>query len=745
MRTCFILIYLAALALPACAAPPAATSPSDEFIGPLAGWADAKKDYGAIGDGKADDTAALQKAFDEIGYSKKYAVLYLPAGTYRITDTLVMKGTLGMSLLGEDPATTKILWDGPQDGAMTWFNGVAYSRWGRITWDGAGKAKVAIDHGWEGKEPNAGTHQEHADEVFQDVAFGIKGGSRGFMDAETAVLRCKFLRCSAAGISIENFNALDWFVWYSLFEDCQVGVTNTYGAGHYHVYNSVFRRSKVADFTMGNLGYFSLRGNYSTGSKCFLTASQFSAGALCTIQGNTILNTTDAAAIQYHNLGPMLLIDNTIISNPVAAGPAMAMTNSIPWGADLVAVGNTFTVENPIKVNGRLRELDNKVVKLEAPPEPVLPPVAPNRRRPIIEVPANCEGAAIQAAISEAKQYQGQRPVVHIPAGQCKIAQTLVIPAGLDVQLVGDGYIYTSRLVWAGEGEGPVLRLEGPSRAILRDLHIVGGGRAEGVLLTACDRPNGRIFSEQLSTEGGLGIGLLADGLDRCDVSMHDYWHSGASDCSVRASGGPRRAAGQESEGRVALFGGGSSNNALTYDVRNGGYLISRDMWYETNKSPGFVRLSDYGTFTFHAGIVALPPKDDTPAILLDNFRGKATFLSTELASVGPGNVIVKITGEGKETKALVLGAISRGKEPYFFNDSPQAQAALTSCQIGTDRGREPLGNQGPQEDAFLREMLAQTRKEQPRPLVDLPPGTPDARLYRVFISDCTVGLHLLP
>lgn len=289
------------------------------------------------------------------------------------------------------------------------------------------------------------------------------------------------------------------------------------------------------------------------------------------------------------------------------------------------------------------------------------------------------------------------------------------------------------------------MRLAGPSRAILRDLHFTGGGRAEGVVITGCDQPEGRVFSEQLSTEGGLGVGLLADGLDECDVSMHDYWHSGASDCSVRAIGGPRRAAGEETPGRVALFGGGSSNNALTYDVRDGGYLISRDMWYETGKQPGFVKLSDSGTFTFHAGIVALPPQADVPAILLDNFRGKATFLCPELASVGPGDVTIKVTGEGKETKLLVLGAITRGKVPFFFNESPQAQAALTASHITTDRGREPVDNQGPQDDAFLLEMLAQTRKEQPRPILDRPAGATDARLYRVFISDCTVGLHLLP
>ncbi len=738
MRLAPVLLSLVALAL---LRPPAL---GDEFIGPLAGWANAKADYGAVGDGQADDTAALQKAFDDLGTPGKPRVLYLPAGTYRITQTLTMKTRLGISLLGEDPATTKIVWDGPPEGAMTWFNGVAYSRWGRLTWDGAGKAKVAIDHGWEGKEPHAGTHNEHADEVFQDVGFGIKGGSRGFMDAETAVLRCKFLRCSQAGVSIENFNALDWFLWHCLFEDCRVGVTNTFGAGHYHVYKSVFRRSQVSDFTMGHLGYFSIRDNYSRDSQAFMIASQFSAGALITIQGNTIVH-SQQPPIQVHNLGPMLFIDNTILSRPGTTDPPLQMTNSIPWGADLVAVGNTFTVENPIKCDGRVRELDNKVAAVEVPPEPSLPPAAPNRHRQIIEVAPGAGAAEIQAAITQSAQYRGQRPVIHLPAGEYKITETLVIPADLDVQLVGDGYLQTTVLSWAGGEDDPVIRLAGPSRATLRDLEIRGGGKAEGIMVERCDQPGARVFSEQLSTEGGLGVGLLVDGLDLCEVSMHDYYHSGASEVSVRVIGGPQRAAGRETSGRVALLGGGSSNNAYTYEVQKGGYLITRDMWYETGQYPGFIKLSDSGTFTFHAGIIALPPNPDLPAVLLDSFRGKASFLSTELASVGPGEVVIRVRGEGRETKVLVLGAITRGREPYFFNESPHAQAPLLSSHIGTDRGREAIDNQGPQDEAFLREMLAQTRKEGPRPLDEVPAGLTDVRFYRVFVDGCTVGVHLQP
>ena len=234
---------------------PAVFSVDDEFVGPFASWGDVKRDFGAVGDGKADDTAALQRALDELRKpDRKFHVLYLPAGTYRITHTLRLMReqpdeSQNVSILGEDPATTVVRWDGPAGGVMFDY-GAWYSRVGRLTFDGAGVAGTAVAHGKQFV-----TYNEFADVIFCDVGFGIEAGAKGGQGiAETVVMRCKFLRCAKAGISLQNFNSLDWFIWYSTFEDCGEGATNIYGAGNFHVYHSLFLHSKHADISIGNTG-----------------------------------------------------------------------------------------------------------------------------------------------------------------------------------------------------------------------------------------------------------------------------------------------------------------------------------------------------------------------------------------------------------------------------------------------------------------------------------------------------------
>jgi hypothetical protein len=350
----------------------------DEFVGPFASWVNVKSECGAKGDGVADDTAAIQKGLDIVNPANaKRKVLYVPAGAYRITRTLNVPRTehaqtIGMGIIGEDPATTSIIWDGPQHGRMFYYC-PWYARMMRLTLDGRGKAKDAIFHGM----PFA-TALGYTEMVFKDLQFGIEAGERDGI-AECLVLRCKFIRCSRAGISIQNFNTLDWWVWYSVFEDCHIGVSSEYnrGGGHFHVYESLFKNSTEADMTIMHTSYFGIRHNTSINSKAFFVAKR--AG-----------NWTDN-----ENYGASTSIQGNHIYDPVDATP--------------FRIGNTFTVAGPFAVKGRLTTQDEQVVsratvKTELPTLPVTPP---NLHRQVFEVPSGTNADAIQQAIDAAAKQSG--------------------------------------------------------------------------------------------------------------------------------------------------------------------------------------------------------------------------------------------------------------------------------------------------------------------------------------------------
>lgn len=59
--------------------------------------------YGAAGDGQADDAAAIQAAIDACPEGQ---VVYLPAGTYRVTETIFV--TKGVVLRGDGPGLTRV-------------------------------------------------------------------------------------------------------------------------------------------------------------------------------------------------------------------------------------------------------------------------------------------------------------------------------------------------------------------------------------------------------------------------------------------------------------------------------------------------------------------------------------------------------------------------------------------------------------------------------------------------------------
>lgn len=86
------------------------------------------KDFGAVGDGVADDTAAIQAAIDYME-SINGGVVQLLHGTYKITSTLQMDASVGVQLIGQGgdgihdggtgaAAATTLTWYGSAGGTM---------------------------------------------------------------------------------------------------------------------------------------------------------------------------------------------------------------------------------------------------------------------------------------------------------------------------------------------------------------------------------------------------------------------------------------------------------------------------------------------------------------------------------------------------------------------------------------------------------------------------------------------------
>ncbi len=77
---------------------------------------DARRDFGAHGDGARDDTAAIQATIDAAAAASNHAIAYLPTGRYVVRRTLRLRGQ-DFSVEGSGWGTT-LMWRGPEGGVL---------------------------------------------------------------------------------------------------------------------------------------------------------------------------------------------------------------------------------------------------------------------------------------------------------------------------------------------------------------------------------------------------------------------------------------------------------------------------------------------------------------------------------------------------------------------------------------------------------------------------------------------------
>lgn len=803
----------------------------EEAFGPFGTWTNIKTEYGAVGDGKADDTDALQQAFNDAGSpTSKRQVLFLPAGTYRITKSLQRTGAAGFVLIGDSPDTVTIKWDGPAgkpiepppyNGAtwakeaptvnpadMFWFNGM-HSRIERITFDGAGKAAAGIAFKWHDRNDKnqIKSHRLNlTDVVFKDLAMGFDGGGKFLsLDSEVLMLRCKFLRCSEFGVGLRSFNAVNYWLWSCEFDNCRVGVSNEprpHG-GIFHVYNSVFRNSQEADATIFHSGFFGIRNCTSIGSKRFFHAKNNGLnGATIVLQGNTIIDPIAYDAFIFETLGNVMLVDNTVFSRAAAQGPVVRAEVSVEganeWDrknniasfkdgfavVDLVAIGNAFTVPQPLAVRGRLTAIGTRTLPIQSP-RPAVPDLPPAPRwstGKVFSVPANATGADVQKAIDEAAAFAansaGAAPIVHLPHGIHNVTQTIVIPANAPIRIVGDGSYswFDGRrgtvLKWAGTTiDGPVLRLAGPSRTLVQDVTvttarpIVGDRKAppkptldRAIVVDDPDQAGGRVVLRNCNTDAGAGIGLLVEGLDETQVRIAAHEGAGILQWrrdwdpqiptdslipypTVRVVGGPQAKAGKAVNARVDLIG----TNTGRYDVRDGGHLVVRDQWYESNWAPFHMRLTGNGRFTLDNGLEAAFThpnlKSVSPMYVLQDFTGTLALLNVGTDGSN-NNPLVSFSGNCQGAKVLLLGV--KHEAGNFIAGEDTRGASVTKLHLRS--GIHPVEAPGVDENniRLLLQDMRNLDRDLPWAGAAAPAGAGDVRLIRVATENPRIGLHIV-
>lgn len=748
----------------------------EEFVGPFPSWRDLKRDYGAVGDGRADDTAALQQGLDDLIKHEQACVLYLPAGTYRLTDTVrtvreAHTDCQGVAVIGEHPERTVLLWDGPDGGTMFAWD-AWYSKISRMTLDGADKADAGLVYG-----PAFSTYNETSDLWFRGVKNGLVfGGPQTNGQAENAVLRCRFSGCEV-GVQTVNWNSMDIWVWHSRFEDCGRGIHNV--MGNWHAWQNLFLRSKIADLSIENLMAFSAAGNVSVGSRTFLDfSSGHTWGSPTSITGNRILDPTGGFAVLLDNAGPYLVVDNLFRLGPSTRGVRMT------W-ADQTLVGNTYTRDDAVEERGRFRRIEEQVVDADQIPTdlPDLPPPPADRIRRVMEVAPDSDSGAVQAAIDEAAKLNGERPVVHLPMGGYSIDRTLVVPRNCDVQLVGDSAGETgTRLNWTGPDGGVVLRLEGPSRATLRDLYV-HAPNARGLVVEDADQVGGQILADQLNANGPGGeqangtAALRINGLDRTDVLCRALQGNGNAGRWVEVIGGP---AADDAGNQVSVLTGATGSAAGQYDVHGGGRLVVRAVYHERSSGElTGLHLADRGTLSIDATRFSYATAADRPTVATDSFRGLFTLATCMLLPVETQETCrFALRGDGGQTSVLALNNQFWVHLPGTSADTvwrnlaaPPARGGLLGCNINTSNreaapagweylanvgedpdparsgsGAGPLEDRGTVPDDMVLAHLEPLRQARVWPSDEpVPPGATDLRIRRVMLlggRDATVEVR---
>lgn len=436
---------------------------------PRSDWLNVKQQavLAAKGDGVADDTAALQAVLDRGATGQ---TIYFPPGTYRLTQTLVFHGPgLGSAIIGSG-RDTRLVWDGPIGGRMFWSDGVAYSRYVGLVWDGQGKAAVGFDHAAQHRFETEITHEF---ETFRNfTGFGIRvGNEQKVASAEILYRNCRFENCGTA-LGLLTFNDYDNTLDGCEFDDCGTGVYAL--KSNFYARNCHFENSRDADFSLNAEHGCSIRRCTSVGAKSFV--QERNPITPLTIQDCQVARWTDPAGAVVL-ASPTLMFD-CVFSQPPPGGPPVKLagnsqklivSHNLPAPlASLVrpAAPKQIVTVPPGQFSGVVASPDEHFLRTNID-------VSGRVFDAVRDFGAKGNGkaddtAALQSAIDAAQKF-GHGATAYLPTGAYSVSRTLLL-SGQDYQVSGSGL--RCGLVWHGKAGEPIVHLSGVTNVTLANLAV---------------------------------------------------------------------------------------------------------------------------------------------------------------------------------------------------------------------------------------------------------------------------------
>lgn len=739
-----------------------------EFNGPFISWANIKTRFKAAGNGIADDTSPIQKALDSLSVFMKdsfnvrpqtrYAVIYLPAGVYNISKTLRLTGKIGFSIIGEDPTKTIIRWKGPDNDTMLVANGSSYYKLSRLTWDaGQSKNTEAIGIHWLDRNGLrfAATSIEISDMIFKGgLAYGISGGTYGHdgtgaNDAEVTIKRCMFYNCTGAGIAIKGYNALDYWIWNCSFTDCSRGIQCH--LGNYHVYNSNFYRSTIADLDNSDGYYNSVRGCYSYNSNAFSVDQGASCNAFKRIFQNNIVNGVKSIPIQYHSQGRLTLMNNVFTRSRSKANTSISYGGWCPAIYQVLSVNNYF--EDSIQVSfaqGHPTSFysiaDQHYFKKK--PRSFSSPVTataflPFVKRKVFEIKAGAGSNEIQQAVNAAARLKGQRPVIHFPMGVFYISDPVIIPAGCDIQFTGDGIAFATIFRFAANAKGLTgFQVQGPSYCTFSSFQVDNGTHsgAESLSFINIDQPGSEIHLDQIYTNAAMAF--VAEDIDFTYFEKNNSFYSTGN----RLTGGSRLAKGNGTA-KLCCFGGQSAKSRLA----NNAVMIAKDCWWEGAYKKEYlpVDLSGDGRFTLDGAMLSARDLDSTAIIRINNFKGSVTLCDMYVyggLDVNAGNdlrlLVWNVHFFKKQNPANFIKPGFRPQVAMLGITKQCYKADSKTCQDPSIISDSDIFKNMPDEKKYLGDMTEDARLTMPRQFHDLSSQATNVLIDRVSVLGGSVAFH---